>query len=186
MNLAKDKLTPGGGLVVALLLTVVLVVGVVRAAGSFDLNEVATTLNRALVAWLLVALAGVLHTILHEDPVGDFEIVDGVLAAVADLDVIESLLGLHFAEPAGFLFHGPAFFLTAAGKIVAQGFGFVHHPAQDEGLVIGAQAFDGNGGLFAIRQFQREIGPLHDDRLGLERLAFGVLEFAQFRAAQDR
>ncbi|MEY3683422.1 MAG: hypothetical protein RIS62_132 [Chloroflexota bacterium] len=43
--------------IVALLLTVVLVVGVVRAAGSFDLNEVATTLNRANVAWLLVALA---------------------------------------------------------------------------------------------------------------------------------
>lgn len=41
----------------AMLLTVVLVAGVVRAATSFNLAEVAATLNRANVAWLLVALA---------------------------------------------------------------------------------------------------------------------------------
>ena len=41
----------------ALLLTVILVAGVVRAATSFDLTEVARTLNRANPPWLLVALA---------------------------------------------------------------------------------------------------------------------------------
>lgn len=41
----------------ALLLTVVLVAGVVRAAASFDLAEVAVTINRANVAWLLLGLA---------------------------------------------------------------------------------------------------------------------------------
>jgi uncharacterized protein (TIRG00374 family) len=41
----------------ALLLTVILVAGVVRAATSFNLAEVAATLNRANPAWLLVALA---------------------------------------------------------------------------------------------------------------------------------
>jgi len=41
----------------ALLLTIILVVGVVRAAASFDLTEVAASLNRANVAWLLVAFA---------------------------------------------------------------------------------------------------------------------------------
>jgi len=41
----------------ALLLTVVLVAGVVRAATSFDLAEVVVTINRANVAWLLLALA---------------------------------------------------------------------------------------------------------------------------------
>lgn len=40
----------------ALLLTMILVVGVLRAATSFDLAEVAATLNRANVVWLLVAL----------------------------------------------------------------------------------------------------------------------------------
>lgn len=43
--------------ILALLLTVVLVVGVVRAASSFNLDEVATTLNRANAAWIVVALA---------------------------------------------------------------------------------------------------------------------------------
>ena len=42
--------------IVALLLTVILVGGVVRAATSFDLAEVAATLQRANIAWLLVAL----------------------------------------------------------------------------------------------------------------------------------
>ena len=41
----------------ALLLTAILVAGVVRAATSFDLAEVAATLNRAHPVWLLVALA---------------------------------------------------------------------------------------------------------------------------------
>jgi len=41
----------------ALLLTVILVAGVVRAATSIDLAEVARTLNRANPAWLIVALA---------------------------------------------------------------------------------------------------------------------------------
>ena len=41
----------------ALLLTAILVAGVVRAATSFDLAEVAATLNRANPVWLLVALA---------------------------------------------------------------------------------------------------------------------------------
>lgn len=41
----------------ALLFTIILVAGVVRAATSFDLAEVATTLNRAQPAWILVALA---------------------------------------------------------------------------------------------------------------------------------
>jgi hypothetical protein len=43
--------------ILALLLTVVLVVGVVRAASSFNLDEVATTLNRANATWIVVALA---------------------------------------------------------------------------------------------------------------------------------
>lgn len=41
----------------ALLLTVILVAGVVRAATTFDLTEVAATLNGAHPVWLLVALA---------------------------------------------------------------------------------------------------------------------------------
>lgn len=43
--------------VFALMLTVILIAGVVRAATSFNLAEVAATLNRANVLWLLVALA---------------------------------------------------------------------------------------------------------------------------------
>jgi uncharacterized membrane protein YbhN (UPF0104 family) len=39
------------------MLTVILIAGVVRAATSFNLAEVAATLNRANVLWLLVALA---------------------------------------------------------------------------------------------------------------------------------
>ena len=41
----------------ALVLTVILVAGVLRAATSFNLAEVAATLNRANAAWILVALA---------------------------------------------------------------------------------------------------------------------------------
>ena len=43
--------------IAALALTAILVVGLVRAATSFDLAEVAQTLQRANVAWLLAALA---------------------------------------------------------------------------------------------------------------------------------
>lgn len=50
--------------ILALLLTVILVAGVVRAATTFDLAEVAATLNGANPMWLLVALVASWSTFL--------------------------------------------------------------------------------------------------------------------------